>query len=75
MGASVPAALLSQSAGNERVCRSPFRWKGENVATTEVAETLGLLDFVQEVNVYGVEVPGRTSTHAVCTCAPRLRLW
>lgn len=53
----------------------PFRWKGENVATTEVAETLGLLDFVQEVNVYGVEVPGRTNPHAVCTCARRLRLW
>ncbi|XP_038589234.1 long-chain fatty acid transport protein 6 isoform X2 [Micropterus salmoides] len=35
-----------------------FRWKGENVATTEVAETLGLVDFIQEVNVYGVEVPG-----------------
>ncbi|KAJ8338716.1 hypothetical protein SKAU_G00355020 [Synaphobranchus kaupii] len=35
-----------------------FRWKGENVATTEVAETLGLVDFIQEANVYGVEVPG-----------------
>lgn len=35
-----------------------FRWKGENVATTEVTEILGLLDFIQEVNVYGVEVPG-----------------
>ncbi|KAM9735273.1 long-chain fatty acid transport protein 6 [Menidia menidia] len=35
-----------------------FRWKGENVATTEVTETLGLVDFVQEANVYGVEVPG-----------------
>ncbi|XP_075387870.1 long-chain fatty acid transport protein 2 isoform X2 [Tenrec ecaudatus] len=35
-----------------------FRWKGENVATTEVADTLGLIDFVQEVNVYGVPVPG-----------------
>ncbi|KAI5099965.1 long-chain fatty acid transport protein 6 precursor, partial [Silurus meridionalis] len=35
-----------------------FRWKGENVATTEVAEILGLLDFIQEVNVYGVEIPG-----------------
>ncbi|XP_064164845.1 long-chain fatty acid transport protein 6 [Anguilla rostrata] len=35
-----------------------FRWKGENVATTEVAEILGLVDFIQEVNVYGVEVPG-----------------
>ncbi|XP_037548118.1 long-chain fatty acid transport protein 6 [Nematolebias whitei] len=35
-----------------------FRWKGENVATTEVAETLGQVDFIQEVNVYRVEVPG-----------------
>ncbi|KAM6902481.1 long-chain fatty acid transport protein 6 [Xenentodon cancila] len=35
-----------------------FRWKGENVATTEVTEALGLVDFIQEVNVYGVEVPG-----------------
>uniref|UniRef100_A0A5F8H6C5 long-chain-fatty-acid--CoA ligase n=1 Tax=Monodelphis domestica TaxID=13616 RepID=A0A5F8H6C5_MONDO len=35
-----------------------FRWKGENVATTEVADIMGLVDFVQEVNVYGVPVPG-----------------
>uniref|UniRef100_A0A8P4G4P0 long-chain-fatty-acid--CoA ligase n=1 Tax=Dicentrarchus labrax TaxID=13489 RepID=A0A8P4G4P0_DICLA len=35
-----------------------FRWKGENVATTEVTETLGLVEFIQEVNVYGVEIPG-----------------
>ncbi|XP_078127895.1 long-chain fatty acid transport protein 6 [Sander vitreus] len=35
-----------------------FRWKGENVATTEVTETLGLVDFIQEVNVYGVEIQG-----------------
>ncbi|XP_015684324.1 very long-chain acyl-CoA synthetase-like, partial [Protobothrops mucrosquamatus] len=33
-------------------------WKGENVATTEVADILGLINFVQEVNVYGVSVPG-----------------
>ncbi|KFO37464.1 Very long-chain acyl-CoA synthetase [Fukomys damarensis] len=35
-----------------------FRWKGENVATTEVADIVGLVEFVQEVNVYGVPVPG-----------------
>ncbi|XP_022346390.1 very long-chain acyl-CoA synthetase isoform X2 [Enhydra lutris kenyoni] len=35
-----------------------FRWKGENVATTEVADIVALVDFVQEVNVYGVSVPG-----------------
>ncbi|XP_058012163.1 long-chain fatty acid transport protein 2 isoform X2 [Ahaetulla prasina] len=35
-----------------------FRWKGENVATTEVADTLGVINFIQEVNVYGVSVPG-----------------
>ncbi|XP_015665651.1 very long-chain acyl-CoA synthetase [Protobothrops mucrosquamatus] len=35
-----------------------FRWKGENVATTEVETILAMLEFTQEVNVYGVPVPG-----------------
>ncbi|KAJ7335641.1 hypothetical protein JRQ81_013582 [Phrynocephalus forsythii] len=35
-----------------------FRWKGENVATTEVSDVLGMLDFIQEANVYGVSVQG-----------------
>ncbi|XP_060780513.1 long-chain fatty acid transport protein 2-like [Neoarius graeffei] len=35
-----------------------FRWKGENVATTEVADIISVLDFVEDVSVYGVEVPG-----------------
>ncbi|XP_028273625.1 very long-chain acyl-CoA synthetase [Parambassis ranga] len=35
-----------------------FRWKGENVSTTEVSEALGLLNFIQEANVYGVTIPG-----------------
>uniref|UniRef100_A0A8P4G8J6 long-chain-fatty-acid--CoA ligase n=1 Tax=Dicentrarchus labrax TaxID=13489 RepID=A0A8P4G8J6_DICLA len=35
-----------------------FRWKGENVATTEVADHLLMVDCVEEANVYGVKVPG-----------------
>jgi len=35
-----------------------FRWKGENVATSEVAEALGVVEGVREANVYGVAVPG-----------------
>ncbi|XP_068586510.1 long-chain fatty acid transport protein 2-like [Cebidichthys violaceus] len=35
-----------------------FRWKGENVATTEVADHLVTVDCVDEANVYGVKVPG-----------------
>lgn len=35
-------------------------WKGENVATTEVEATLALVSFIQEVNVYGVAVPGES---------------
>jgi acyl-CoA synthetase (AMP-forming)/AMP-acid ligase II len=35
-----------------------FRWKGENVATSEVQEHLATFDSIQEVNVYGVNVPG-----------------
>src|SRR6185503_12647415 len=33
-----------------------FRWKGENVATSEVAEVLAAFDGVAEANVYGVKV-------------------
>jgi len=36
-----------------------FRWKGENVATSEVAETMTTFPGVREANVYGVNVAGR----------------
>ena len=35
-----------------------FRWKGENVSTTEVAETIAAFPGVLEATVYGVAVPG-----------------
>jgi fatty-acyl-CoA synthase len=35
-----------------------FRWKGENVSTQEVAETLGALPGLEMCNVYGVQVEG-----------------
>ena len=35
-----------------------FRWKGENVATQEVADVLNRAPGVSETNVYGVVVPG-----------------
>ncbi|MGL1920599.1 MAG: long-chain-acyl-CoA synthetase [Hyphomicrobiales bacterium] len=34
-----------------------FRWKGENVATSEVAEALSAFPNIAEANVYGVYVP------------------
>ncbi len=61
-----------------------FRWKGENVATSEVAEALGVVPGIKEANVYGVAVPGMdgragmaalvaTPAFAVSTLAGRLQ--
>lgn len=35
-----------------------FRWKGENVSTSEVSEVVAQVDDILEANVYGVSVPG-----------------
>ncbi len=45
-----------------------FRWKGENVATSEVAEAISVFPDVHEANVYGVHVPntdGRAGMAAI----------
>ncbi|MCI4378876.1 hypothetical protein PGIGA_G00221400 [Pangasianodon gigas] len=50
-----------ETSGRVFGCDASFlscRWKGENVATTEVADIISVLDFVEDVSVYGVEVPG-----------------
>jgi hypothetical protein len=35
-----------------------FRWKGENISTTEVAQVIGAIPIVADANVYGVPIPG-----------------
>jgi fatty-acyl-CoA synthase len=35
-----------------------FRWKGENVSTSEVTAAIAAFPGIKEVNVYGVPVPG-----------------
>lgn len=36
-----------------------FRWRGENVSTTEVETAISKIIKLQDTVVYGVEVPGR----------------
>jgi fatty-acyl-CoA synthase len=53
-----------------------YRWKGENVSTTEVAETIGGFAGIREANVYGVTVPGREGRAgmAAIVCDPAIDL-
>lgn len=49
-----------------------FRWKGENVSTTEIENIISSLDFVQDAVVYGVEIPetnGRAGMVAITPAA------
>jgi len=44
-----------------------FRWKGENVSTSEVSEALCTFPGIQEANVYGVAVPGADGRAGMAT--------
>jgi len=42
-----------------------FRWKGENVATSEVSEAICAFPGIKQASVYGVAVPGADGGHIV----------
>jgi fatty-acyl-CoA synthase len=44
-----------------------FRWKGENVSTSEVAAAIAAFPGVAEATVYGVEVPGTEGAAGMAT--------
>jgi fatty-acyl-CoA synthase len=44
-----------------------FRWKGENVATSEVSKALCEFPGIQEANVYGVAIPGADGRAGMAT--------
>jgi len=47
-----------------------FRWKGENVATLEVAEAICAFPGMREASVYGVAVPGADGRAGMATVVP-----
>ncbi|ONF44906.1 long-chain-acyl-CoA synthetase [Marinobacter lutaoensis] len=48
-----------------------YRWKGENVSTTEVEHILDASGQVREAIVYGVEIPGTNGKAGMATLVPR----
>jgi fatty-acyl-CoA synthase len=47
-----------------------FRWKGENVATLEVAAAIMAFSGIAEANVYGVHVPGSEGAPGMAAIVP-----
>ncbi|WP_449284876.1 long-chain-acyl-CoA synthetase [Marinobacter sp. PE14] len=48
-----------------------YRWKGENVSTTEVENIIDGSGLVEEAIVYGVEVPGTNGKAGMVTLVPK----
>jgi acyl-CoA synthetase (AMP-forming)/AMP-acid ligase II len=48
-----------------------FRWKGENVATTEVENALNAHPEIEESVVYGVQVPGNDGRAGMAAITPK----
>jgi len=44
-----------------------FRWKGENVATSEISEVICAFPGVRQANVYGVTIPGADGRAGMAT--------
>lgn len=51
-----------------------FRWKGENVATTEVEKALNAYPQIAEAVVYGVEVPNTDGRAGMAAITPNAKL-
>ncbi|MCW9007752.1 MAG: long-chain-acyl-CoA synthetase, partial [Marinobacter sp.] len=47
-----------------------YRWKGENVSTTEVENIIDGSGMVEEAIVYGVEIPGTNGKAGMVTLVP-----
>jgi len=43
-----------------------YRWKGENISTSEVSKVLNLFKGIAEANVYGVKVPNTEGRAGMC---------
>ena len=50
-----------------------YRWKGENVSTTEVENIIDASGLTEEAIVYGVEIPGTNGKAGMVTLVPQMQ--